>query len=77
MIDFGLMEYWGRRFLTKPKCADQSVFKNSFMKPRITLNNLLGPFLLLLVGIGMSVLAFLVELCSVYWKRCLCVKHFE
>lgn len=72
MIAFGLVDYWERRYLIKPICENRKTFGNQSKKPRQTLSQLLGPMLILLVGLGSSLVAFLFEgalVRKVNWKE--------
>ncbi|XP_059353235.1 glutamate receptor ionotropic, kainate 4-like isoform X1 [Daphnia carinata] len=59
MAALGLQNYWEKRFLKVPKCEGN--LEKGVAKPRLTLANLSGAFLFLLVGIGISFAVFLVE----------------
>lgn len=59
MAAFGLQDYWEKRFLTKPKCEGN--FDKGMGKPRLTMANLFGAFLLLMVGMGISLVVFIFE----------------
>lgn len=59
MAALGLQTYWEKRFLTIPKCEGN--FAKGVVKTRLTLANLSGVFLFLLVGIGISFMVFLLE----------------
>lgn len=56
---FGLINYWEDRFLTHPRCA--KIRAEGLKTTTLTLSNLLGPFLLLIVGMGVSFIAFFAE----------------
>lgn len=60
MAQFGLIKYWEDRFLSHPRCA--KIRAEGLKTPRLTLSNLFGPFLLLIVGMGISLVAFVAEL---------------
>ncbi len=67
MAALGLQNYWEKRFLTKPKCEGN--FDKGIAKPRLTMSNLFGAFLLLVVGIGISFLVFIFENVSHLYKK--------
>ena len=68
MAAFGLLDYWERRYLIRPFCEDSKHFGNKSKSRRITLDQLLGPILILIVGMGFSCVLFLLEI-ILFWMR--------
>ena len=65
---FGLIQHWEKQFLPQPnECATKYLEKPE--KPRISLKNLSGAFLLLLVGISVAILVFIIEKIVYYHKK--------
>lgn len=69
MAAFALLDYWERRYLTKPKCALMKTFEERAKTPRLTLEQLIGPFLLLLAGMGISSVVFIIENRATFRKK--------
>lgn len=68
MKQFGLIERWGKQFLAQPdECLNN--YQDKPDKPRISLKNLSGAFLILLIGLATSSLIFVMEKIIYYHKK--------
>lgn len=65
---YGLIDHWNKQNMPQPdrKCADYR--QQSSELPRISLANLSGAFVLLLVGWSLAIFAFIVEKIVHYHK---------
>jgi hypothetical protein len=68
MKQFGLIQHWGKQFIPQPdECLNN--YQDKPDKPRISLKNLSGAFLVLLVGSTASLFAFIIEKIVYYHKK--------
>ena len=68
MQQFGLIQHWGKQFIPQPgECRNN--YQNVPEKPRISLKNLSGAFLILVVGLTLAFLAFIMEKIIYYHKQ--------
>ena len=68
MAQFGFIQHWEKTFQTQPdECLTN--YNDIPDKPRISLKNLSGAFLILLVGLPLALLAFIVEKIVYYHKK--------
>lgn len=68
MAQFGFIQHWEKTFLSQPdECLTN--YNDIPDKPRISLKNLSGAFLILLVGLPLALLAFIVEKIVYYHKK--------
>jgi hypothetical protein len=65
---FGLIQHWEKQFLPQPNdCLTN--YQDIPKQPRISLKNLSGAFLILLVGLTASFFAFIVERIVYYHQQ--------
>ena len=70
LLEIGLIEYWDTWFRPMPgqclkyikNAGSQTSSSKTEQRHRLTFKNLAGAFIVLLVGIGLSLLAFVYEL---------------
>ena len=68
MREFGLIEHWEKKFTPQPdECFDK--YKEIPDKPRISLKNLSGAFVVLVVGFAIALLVILIEKIVYYHKK--------
>ena len=67
MMQYGFLQHWEKQFMPQPdkKCSDNHQKQK---KPRISLGNFSGVFVLLLVGWSCAFFAFLIEN-IVYYRK--------
>ena len=68
----GLLEFWLKQYSDDPTyCLTkiQRQMKEKSGKRRLTLNNLSGAFLVLFIGYVLSIIAFILELCTAWRQR--------
>ena len=69
MNEFGLIDHWVASNRANPhQCLKQITQKQS-THPRLSLNNLMGAFVVLLVGLGASLFVFMTEQLSIIQHR--------
>ena len=65
---YGLIQHWEKNFAPQPnECATK--YSEIPNKPRISLKNLSGAFLLLIVGLSIATLVFIIETIVYYHKK--------
>ncbi len=70
MAEFGLVGYWSKKILPKlDQCQLDNYRKASAKRKVLSLNDLMGPFIFLLAGIGMSFLVFLLEVIAFKFRK--------
>ncbi len=67
MMESGLTEYWRKRlwpkFPTKARCQAQSAYgTDSGELRRLSLKDIQSPFFVLIIGVGLALTAFLLEI---------------
>lgn len=68
MSQFGLIQHWENQFLPQPgECFTN--YQDIPKQPRISLKNLSGAFLILLVGLTTAFIAFIIEQIVYYHKQ--------
>ena len=68
----GMLEFWLKQYSDDPTyCLTkiQRQMKEKSGKRRLTLNNLSGAFLVLFIGYVLSIIAFILELCTAWRQR--------
>ena len=68
----GLLEFWLKQYSDDPTyCLTkiQRQMKEKSGKRRLTLNNLSGAFLVLIIGYVLSIIAFILEQCIACWQH--------
>lgn len=73
----GLLNHWANSFLPRPyRCSAPLASLRPTSNERLTLNYLSSAFLLYGVGVGVSILAFVLEVISTWWNATTRVKSF-
>jgi hypothetical protein len=73
----GLLNHWANSFLPRPyQCSAPLASLRPTSNERLTLNYLSSAFLLYGVGVGVSILAFVLEVISTWWNATTRVKSF-
>ena len=72
MVSAGLFEFWLKQYSDDPTYCLTKIqwqMKEKSGKRRLTLNNLSGAFLVLFIGYVLSIIAFILELCTAWRQR--------